>query len=105
MWILNLMLLREGFWDNFFKQNVLFDYVDNSATVSSAGSIKKHRFDLEHNVMFMDIMRDFTILAEDSGCMTLSDMPRMDLVRDSCTLIAQAWEQRKFVGKVEVNFQ
>ena len=87
------------------KQNVVFDYVDNSATVSSAVGVKKHRFDLEHNVMFMDIMRDFTILAEDTGGITLADMPRMDLVRDSCTLIAQAWEQRKFVGKVEVDFQ
>ena len=27
------------------KQNVVFDYVDNSATVSSAVGVKKHRFD------------------------------------------------------------
>ena len=87
------------------KKNVAFDYVDNSATVSSVSGIKKHRFDLKHNVMFMDIMRDFTIIAEKSGDSTLPDMPRMDLVRDSCTLIAQAWEQRKFAGKVEVDFQ
>ena len=86
-------------------QNVAFDYVDNSAKVSSATGIKEYRFDLERNAMFMDIMRDFTILAEESGGATLPDIPRMDRVRDSCTLIAKAWEQREFVGTVEVDLK
>ena len=86
-------------------QNVVFDYVDNSATVSSLAGVKEHRFDLERNTMFVDIMRDFTILAEASGGTTLPDMPRMDRVRHSCTLIAQAWEQREFVGTVEVDLK
>ena len=86
-------------------QNVVFDYVDNIATVSSAAGVIEHRFDLERNAMFIAIMRDFTILAEDSAGATLPDMPRMDRVRNSCTLIAQAWEQRKFVGTVEVDLK
>ena len=87
------------------SQNVVFDYVDNSATVSSLAGVKEHRFDLERNTMFMDIMHDFTIIAEESGGTTLPDMPRMDRVRNSCTLIAQAWEQRDFVGTVEVDLK
>ena len=86
-------------------QNVVFDYVDNRATVSSLTGVKEHRFDLERNTMFMDIMHDFTIIAEESGGTTLPDMPRMDRVRNSCTLIAQAWEQRDFVGTVEVDLK
>ena len=86
-------------------QNVVFDYVNNSATVSSATGVKEHQFDLERNAMFMGIMRDFTILAEESGGATLPNVPRMDRVRGSCTLIAEAWEQRKFVGTVEVDLK
>tara|TARA_B100000780_G_C20859755_1_gene341783 strand:- start:216 stop:653 length:438 start_codon:yes stop_codon:yes gene_type:complete len=84
-------------------QNVAFDYVSNSATVSTAAGVTEHRFTLERNAMFMDIMDDFTILAEGLGSETRPNIPRMDLMRDSCSLIAQAWEQRKFKGTVEVD--
>ena len=84
-------------------QNVAFNYVSNSVTVSTASGVTEHRFTLERNAMFMDIMDDFTILAEGLGGETRPNIPRMDLVRDSCSLIAQAWEQRKFKGTVEVD--
>jgi hypothetical protein len=60
---------------------------------------------LERNAMFMDIMRDFTNLVEGTGTAPLPNMPRMDLMRDSCSLIAQAWEHRKFTGTVEVDLE
>jgi predicted dehydrogenase len=86
-------------------QNVAFSYVDNTATVSTAVGVTKHRFTLERNAMFMDIMRDFTNLVEGTGTAPLPNMPRMDLMRDSCSLIAQAWEHRKFTGTVEVDLE
>jgi predicted dehydrogenase len=86
-------------------QNVAFSYVDNTATVSTAVGVTKHRFTLERNAMFMDIMRDFTTLVEGTGTAPLPNMPRMDLMRDSCSLIAQAWEHRKFTGTVEVDLE
>ena len=84
-------------------QNVAFNYVSNSVIVSTAVDVTEHRFTLERNAMFMDIMYDFTILVEGSGDEICLDMPRMDLVRGSCSLIAQAWEQRKFMGTVRAD--
>ena len=97
---LSPVLIRSGSLIG-YTQNVAFDYVSNSATVSTAVGVTEHGFTLERNAMFMDIMHDFTTLVEGLRSVKGSDMPRMDLVRDSCSLIAKAWEQRKFTGPVK----
>ena len=86
-------------------QNVAFDYVKNSATVTTPDSVKEHRFTLKRNGMFKNIMRDFVTIAEDTGGSTHNTLPRMDRVKTSCAQIVDAWERREFIGTREVDLQ
>ena len=86
-------------------QNVAFDYVQNSASVTTPDGVQEHRFTLERNGMFENIMRDFVTIAEDTGGSTHNTLPRMDRVKASCARIVDAWERREFIGTRKVDLQ
>ena len=54
--------------------------------------------------MFLGIMADFVALALGAPTTGNPLMPRFDRMRESCDLIASAWEARSFTGQVAVDF-
>ncbi|MDQ2094424.1 Gfo/Idh/MocA family protein [Rhodalgimonas zhirmunskyi] len=62
-------------------------------------------WDFDRNDMFLAIMRDFMALTEGRAPSDNPLLPRFDLVQDSCALIAQAWEARRFHGTIEGGFE
>ncbi len=61
-------------------------------------------FDFDRNDMFLGAMGDFIALAMGLPPSDNPLMPRLNDVRGSCDLIAQAWETRQFAGQVSVAF-
>jgi len=53
--------------------------------------------------MFIELMRDF-ISNLNGECVSNELFPRLDKVEPVCKLIAMAWENRQFVGKLRMNF-
>lgn len=57
--------------------------------------------DFERNEMFLDAMRDFLALVSGSPPPSHTPrIPRLDLCRGHCELIARAWEMRRFDGMI-----
>jgi hypothetical protein len=74
-------------------QNIVFDFVTNTATVAMATGVEDHNFNTERNNMFEKIMQDFVTLAEDTGDTgdtTHDKVPRMYRVKTSCAQIFEA---------------
>ncbi|MDU8929283.1 hypothetical protein RXV86_17970 [Alisedimentitalea sp. MJ-SS2] len=65
--------------------------------------LRDWRFD--RNDMFLGIMGDFMALAEERETSGNPLIPRFDRVRESCALIAEAWETRRFHGQIEGGFE
>ena len=86
-------------------QNIVFDFVTNTATVTMATGVEDHNFNTERNNMFEKIMQDFVTLAEETGDATHDKVPRMDRVKTSCARIVEAWERRDFIGTKKVDLQ
>ncbi|KQI72127.1 hypothetical protein AN191_08255 [Loktanella sp. 5RATIMAR09] len=61
-------------------------------------------FDFDRNDMFLDLMADFIAIATRKPPSGNPLMPRLGDVRESCDLIADAWQARRFTGQVEVAF-
>ena len=59
----------------------------------------------DRNDMFLGIMRDFMALAEGRTPSDNPLLPRFDRVQESCALIAQAWEARRFHGTITGGFE
>lgn len=55
----------------------------------------------ERNMMFLDLMRDFMALAEGREPQDNPLLPRLDLVGESASLVARAWEARRFHGEID----
>ena len=73
-----------------------FDLVNNSFSERSESGEKKNILHINRNTLFIDIMRDFMLLAE--GYETKNPfIPRLDKIKDVCYLIAHAWESREFI--------
>ena len=65
---------------------------------------KTETFNFTRNDMFLGIMADFVALALGAPTTGNPLMPRFDRMRESCDLIASAWEARSFAGQVAVDF-
>lgn len=90
-------LIRRGvFVSN--TQEIHYDLADNSVRRITADGDETRLFECDRNMMFMDIMRDFIALANHERPQNQELTPRMDVVKDSCALIAQAWKRRHFIG-------
>ena len=61
-------------------------------------------WEFDRNEMFLGIMADFIALAEGQEPSDYPLLPRLDHVRESCELIADAWEARRFHGAIEGGF-
>ena len=61
-------------------------------------------WEFDRNEMFLGIMADFIALAEGQEPSDNPLLPRLDRVRESCELIADAWEARRFYGAIEGGF-
>ena len=61
-------------------------------------------WDFDRNDMFLNIMSDFMALAEGRAPSETPLLPRLDRVGESCEMIARAWEDRDFTGRIEGGF-
>lgn len=94
-------LVRDGRLEG-MSQKVHYCLAENTVDVWDGEGVKQHRFDLDRNRMFWELMSDFITLAEQGGKALHPLCPRMDWVKSSCLAISQAWQARRFVGQVEV---
>lgn len=78
------------------------DFLAPKMTRRPGGEVRDWSF--ERNDMFLGIMRDFMALAEGRAPSDTPLLPRFDRVQESCALIAQAWEARRFHGTIKGGF-
>jgi len=76
-----------------------YDFAAQSYRVTTAKNINNPVHPLERNEMFMNIARDFLALIQGKPLLGTEHFPRLDRVGESCKLIAQAWEKRRFNGE------
>ena len=57
-------------------------------------------FPFNRNDMFLEAMTDFLALVQGKAPSSVEHLPRFDLALPSCTLIAKAWEARRFTGTI-----
>lgn len=81
------------------------DLLEPSWVRSDGAEAETQRWEFDRNDMFFGIMRDFMALVEGRQTSGNPLMPRFDRVYDSCALIAQAWEARKFHGAIKGGFE
>lgn len=78
-----------------------FDFASGTyRTIRGAGT-ETHDLPQDRNAMFLDAMRDFLALVAGRAPSAHPHLPRFDLVRDNCRLIARAWAARRFCGLIE----
>ena len=58
-------------------------------------------YSFERNQMFIDLMVDFLALTRGDAMKDDPLLPRMDRVYDSCAMIADAWQMRRFHGNID----
>lgn len=75
-----------------------YDFAAENYGISRADNITNPAHPLERNEMFMNIARDFLALIGGQAMIGVEHFPRLDRVAESCGLIAQAWEHRRFDG-------
>ncbi len=81
------------------RQTHDFDLVTDHYQVGGIGA-REFSLPFERNDMFLSAMRDFLALVKGRPTSGVEHIPRFDLVQDSCTLIANAWEERVFTGYI-----
>lgn len=77
-----------------------FDFAAQVYRVTEPSGPRVLDLPLERNAMFLDAMRDFLALAFGGQTSGNPLMPRLDLCLPSARLVAAAWSQRSFVGKI-----
>ncbi|MDG1282308.1 MAG: Gfo/Idh/MocA family oxidoreductase [Pseudorhodobacter sp.] len=75
-----------------------YDFAAQSYSVTTLQGIETRAFPLERNAMFLDAMRDWLALVEGRPVSGVEHLPRFDLVSESCALIAESWQRRRFIG-------
>ncbi len=61
-------------------------------------------FDFNRNDMFLAAMSDFIAIATGKPTSDNPLMPGLSAARESCDLLAEAWQARQFTGQVDVAF-
>lgn len=81
------------------------DWLAPSWVRSDGGEDSRRDWSFERNDMFLGIVGDFIALVEGRETSGNPLMPRFDRVYDSCALIAEAWEARRFNGQIAGGFE
>ncbi|WP_298814652.1 hypothetical protein [uncultured Roseibium sp.] len=95
-------LIRRGSFEG-LHERFDYDFQKNAIVVSGNGPDCEQKLPQERNSLFLSLMKDFISLAEEQDTPFNKLFPRMDLVRNSCNAIADAWEKRRFVGQIEAD--
>ncbi|MDZ4134471.1 MAG: Gfo/Idh/MocA family oxidoreductase [Paracoccaceae bacterium] len=77
-----------------------YDFAAQSYRVTDGNGPRTLPHPLERNAMFLDAMRDFLALIAGRAPSGIDHLPRLDRVGESCALIAQAWQDRRFTGQI-----
>jgi predicted dehydrogenase len=77
-----------------------YDFAAQSYSVTSAQGVTSRDLPLERNAMFLDAMRDWLALLSGQPVSGVEHLPRFDLVSESCALIAESWQRRRFIGSI-----
>jgi predicted dehydrogenase len=85
-------------------KHLTYDLTSSTIIERSKQGLKENYFPVERNQMFIDAMKDFLNVV--SGQSPVNPIaPRLDKVKDVCFHIADAWEKRQFIGKIEANLK
>ena len=79
---------------------VEYDLVEGTVKTSSRDQVKIKKFRVDRNEMFLQIMADFIGLASCNEMVVSEHVPRMNVVKSTAYLIADAWQRRDFVGVI-----
>lgn len=82
------------------KQLLKIDFNTLQFVIDDGRDVHSEALDFDRNDMFIAAITDFLALISNNAVSDVKHLPRLDLVRGSCTLIAQAWEQRNFTGNL-----
>lgn len=85
-------------------QVIDLDLLSPAFTRDDGTGAHRTAFDFDRNDMFLATMADFIALATGQATSDNPLMPRFSTVRESCDLIADAWQARTFTGQVDVAF-
>ena len=79
-----------------------YDLTQNTVCMTTATGVDRHEFAFERNEMFLGIMRDFIALSQGNSASN-PIAPRLDLTKEVCHLISNAWASRTFSGQLRAN--
>jgi predicted dehydrogenase len=81
-----------------------FDLAAGRYSLDTGQGQRNLDFPFERNQMFLAAMRDFLHLVAGRRVSDVEHLPRLDLVADSCRMIARAWAARRFTGQIGGDF-
>lgn len=84
------------------SQIIDLDLLAPAFTREDGTNKQRTAFDFDRNDMFLAAMSDFIAIATGSAPSDNPLMPRFASVRQSCDLIAEAWQARQFAGQVSI---
>ena len=86
------------------KKNIYYDLVASSTKEITEKETIEKNFSFNRNQMFIDAMKDFINIASGNNSSNPIS-PSLYSVHDTCYLIADAWEKRKFIGYIETKLK
>ena len=92
-------LLRKGTLHG-LDGRIEYDLVTGTIQVTEGAKRSRYEFHEERNQMFLGLMSDFMALAEGRPAQS-EFVPRIDLVKDICLKICDAWSRREFVATIQ----
>ena len=82
------------------EQLIHIDFNTLQFGIDNGQQVQKEMLRFERNDMFLSAMADFLALIQGQEVSSIKHLPRLDLVRENCELIASAWQHRTFTGKL-----
>lgn len=86
------------------KNEIGYDLVQGRLSYTSKDEKNTRRYELDRNVMFLNLMSDFVALVEGRDVEN-PYIPRLDKLQEVSHVIARAWEMRKFTGQLRANLE
>ena len=79
------------------------DFLSSEMWIVDGSGPQSTSYPVERNDLFLAAMRDFLALVRGKAISDNPLVPRFDWMRESCMLIASAWQARKFRGNVAMD--
>ncbi len=79
------------------------DWLAPALSITRDQDSQTRHFDFQRNDMFLALMRDWLALMDGRDHYGNPLIPRFDMMRASCDLVAESWIRRSFTGQVQMD--